>query len=341
MSKNRKNIPGKTFMYNFTTDIINRMILANKSDVYTESLSDNMTLVDKLKLVKNEVNYNIQLLNLIVPRNIPYLSIAFCYEPCDNMRLCFRQPLESSGDLLLQIDDRLTNYINITHLLDYYAVSGIKEIKNSNNKNIDMKINADMDLSCVVINDIFIDIAYFNSFSFLRQMTTAAKKKFSKKKAEYFKKNNLTSFFDKTDENDLEYYSFAFSCHTRHGKSIGFDINKYIRIWDDFIQQYFPNEIHVERSVQEQIEMRVDEHIPKDYYKKFIGKEKGNHFLLRINKTGIPEKYVKYVCNLFGIPAISDGQLCILSYEELNNSLKNHKDLYENLYISVFKVVVQ
>lgn len=49
MSKNRKNIPGKTFMYNFTTDIINRMILANKSDVYTESLSDNMTLVDKFK----------------------------------------------------------------------------------------------------------------------------------------------------------------------------------------------------------------------------------------------------------------------------------------------------
>ena len=60
MSTNRKNIPGKTFMRNFTTDVINRMILADKSEVYTKSLFNGESLVDKLKIVTNEVNYNIQ-----------------------------------------------------------------------------------------------------------------------------------------------------------------------------------------------------------------------------------------------------------------------------------------
>lgn len=66
MSNNRKNIPGKTFMRNFTTDVINRMILANKSDVYTKSLLNNESFIDKLKTITNEVNNNIQLLNYIL-----------------------------------------------------------------------------------------------------------------------------------------------------------------------------------------------------------------------------------------------------------------------------------
>lgn len=29
--------------------------------------------------------------------------------------------------------------------------------------------------------------------------------------------------------------------------------------------EYYPNEVHKERKISEQIEMRIDEHIPKDY----------------------------------------------------------------------------
>lgn len=48
--------------------------------------------------------------------------------------------------------------------------------------------------------------------------------------------------------------------------------------------EYYPNEVHKERKISEQIEMRIDEHIPKDYFTKFANLQQGIYFILRINK---------------------------------------------------------
>ena len=172
-------------------------------------------------------------------------------------------------------------------------------------------------------------------------MTTASKKNFNKIKAKFFKDNNLESFFDKEKDQEVDYYSFAFSCHIEKEDIITFDTDKYIRLWNQFISEYYPSCTHNERSIKEQIEMRVDDHIPENYYTKFDKYDPGIHYILRLNRKGVPSKKIEYVCNLFRISSISVGELTILTGDEFLKSYDDHPELYDDLFIVVFKIVKQ
>lgn len=338
--KNRKNQKGDAFLKNFTSDYISRMILSEKEFINGESIIDKKSMRDKLKEITENVNYIIQLLNLKVCRNIPYLSLRFSVELCDDTRIMMRNSMENC-DIKLQIDDTMTNFVNITHLLDLYICAGQKQICNSNNDNINIEIVSDSMFKEIAIADIFLDIAVFNSFSFLKKMTIPAKKKFSKKKAEYYKNNNLASFFENEETVDLEYYSFAFSCHIENEDRIDFDIDKYLAIWNDFIEKYYPKQSHEEHSVEEQIEMRVDDHIPNDYYLKFKTMKPGIYFIFRINRKDIPTKRKISICNMFKMDNCSIGDLCIVNQKEAINYFDTYPEIFSELYIAVFKIVVQ
>lgn len=342
MSKNRKNRKEAAFLRNFTTDIINRMILCDDSIQNKQSIIKEDSFKETLRRITENTNYIIQQLNYIIPRNIPYLSLSIGTELSNSTRLYMRASTEKYiNNVILQVDDAMTNFVDITHLLDYYICAGDRSIDSSNIDGLSAEISADSMFKEIVINDIFLDIAYFNSYSFLRNMTTIAKKNFSKMKAEFFYKKKLDSFFDNDPNVVLDYYSFAFSSHNEDDNEFKFDIYKYIQLWDEFIMEYYPNEVHKERKISEQIEMRIDEHIPKDYFTKFANLQQGIYFILRINKKDIPVKKIDYVLSLFNIDNISVGELCIISSEKLIKSYENHFELYDELYIAAFKVVVQ
>ena len=193
----------------------------------------------------------------------------------------------------------------------------------------------------IAISDIFLDVAMFNSYSFLRQMLLPDKKNFSKLKAEYYQQKGLESIFINEDEEDLDYYSFAFSCHYEdENENICFDFDKYIEIWDDFINEYFSENIHQEPPVSKQIAMRVDNHIPNDYYKNFEKLNPGVYFILRVNKEPSSENRAT-VDNIIGKNNSTIGDLRIVGLSEALNYFKYSKELFRELNIAAFKIVVQ
>lgn len=338
---NRKNQKGKAFLKNFTEDYINRMILADKELINKESVIDNNTMRDKLKEITEDVNYQIQSLNLKVCRNIPYLSLRFSIEFCEEVRMYMRNTPETF-DLKLQIDDAMNTFVNISHFLDLYVVAGGQEIYISEINNVDGEIVADFDYKEIAITDIFLDIAMFNSYSFLKHMPAPDKKKFSKMKAEYYSTNKLDSFFINEENAKLDYYSFAFACHsTDDNGNIIFDAEKYINIWDSFIKENYPNGTHIEYPVEKQIEMRVDDHIPHDYYKRFASYSPGIYFIFRVNKKDIPVKRKASVNNMFKTSNCEVGDLCIVNLEDAIKYFDNFNELFTDLFIAAFKVVIQ
>lgn len=338
--KNKKNQKGRSFLKNFTKDYITRTILTDKDLIYKKSIDDK-TMVEKLKEINEKVNYYIQQLNLIENRNIPYLSMRFSIELCGEVRMFLRNNAEAAH-LILQVDDEEKRFVDITHLLDLYLVAGGQEFYNSDIENVNGKIVADFDLKEFAIMDIFIDIAMFNSFSFLKKLTKTQKKSFNKYKAQYYLDNHFNSLFDIVDEDNLDYYSFAFACHfTDENENICFDCEQYVQIWHSFLSKYFQEKEHIESSLIDQLQMRVDDHIPHDYYKQFNEYAPGTYFVFRINKDKIPTKRRKSIDLIFGKEACGIGDLCIVDLETAKNYFEIYYELFTELYIAAFKVVKQ
>lgn len=338
--KNKKNQKGRSFLKNFTEDYISRTILADKDFIYKKSIDDK-TMVEKLKEINEIVNYNIQQLNLIENRNIPYLTMRFSVELCVEVRMLLRNNAEDAH-LILQVDNDERRFVDITHLLDLYLVAGGQEFYKSDIENVNGKIVADFDLKEFAIMDIFIDIAMFNSFSFLKELTIPQKKSFSKYKAKYYLENHFDSLFNIIDENDLDYYSFAFACHSiDENQNICFDYEQYVHIWHSFLDEYFSEKEHIEYSLKDQLQMRVDDHIPHDYYKQFDDYAPGVYFVFRINKDKIPAKRRKSIDLMFGKESCGIGDLCIVDLENANNYFEVYSELFSELYIAAFKVVKQ
>ena len=256
---------------------------------------------------------------------------------------------------MLQVSEQLNNYFaNISHIVDCFRVSGALKMEKSE-YNMNAKISFDSFFTEMIIIDVFLDIAFFNSYSFLKELSSEKKKDFNKLKYEYFKNNKLDCVFVDESNGELDYYSFAFSCHNSmminsNTPQYMIDYDKYIKIWDGFIRTYFPNDVHVEKSVEKQIELRKNDHIPNDYHERFKDKKPGVYFLIRTDKKNIASKYKKEVCSLFGIDECEVGKLQIIKQEDFNkyrhlfkgeyvSSKRN--SLYYGAHISPFKVVVQ
>lgn len=197
----------------------------------------------------------------------------------------------------------------------------------------DAEIIIDYHLLDAVITDIVLDIIMFNSYSFLKAMTIKEKREFSQQKYRFFVENKLTCIYDYKNEKPL-YYSLAFSART---DSSSFDLKYYISLWDKFIETYYRDKKHIEKSVKEQLSQHVDKgELPKRVYKKFDDYSEGAYLLLRTNKDRT-EKIHPQLYKLFSIKKFRKGKLKIVSIAEF----EKYKPLLKNLDVSVFKVVVQ
>ncbi|MBQ9700776.1 MAG: hypothetical protein IJV71_09180, partial [Lachnospiraceae bacterium] len=195
----------------------------------------------------------------------------------------------------------------------------------------DAEIVIDYKLLQYAIIDILLDIVMFNSYSFLKNMNIAEKKRFSGEKYDYFKNSNLPCFYD-CSKDKLLYYSISFSARISEDN---FDIDKYIGYWNEFIDIYYPNETHQEKSIKEQIKQHVDfKELPKNIHKRFETLPVGAYLLLRTNKDRTEDLH-PMLFSIFGIKKYGKGKIKIVPVEEF----ETYKPLMENLDVSVLKVV--
>lgn len=176
----------------------------------------------------------------------------------------------------------------------------------------------------------------FNSYSFLNCLTVEERKKFNSYKVEYAKNQQLKSYIDVNYDGNFGYFSFALAC--RNDSTYEFDVEKYISIWDDFINKYYSNRSHIEPKIQEQILRRVDHnHISNDFEKEFDTYSPGVYFILRLNRHKVSSKFKKFLCTEFGISEISVGPLKIVTA----NDMKRFNEVCRLGYIAAFKIVKQ
>lgn len=330
MSNNRKNRKEPAYLRNFTTDVIYRKIWLE--DSYAK---EHGNTIEGLRALTETLNKYIQDLNLDICRNIPYVSLEPITEVDDSVRMFIRQQAQfDEPGFLMQIGDR---YIGLTHFIDLFVSEGIFELDQPSINVFDAEIIFNSEYTRMIIIDIFLDVAMFNSYSFLRNEATEEKQNFSKKKYEYFKNHNLATCFDEISE-DLDYYSFAFSCHNQSGEKIfSIDLEKYKDIWEDFIREYYPKSVHEEREINQQLKMRIDNHIPIDYQHEFDDKDPDIYFVLRLNRRDLSPDIYNQILPIFGGKEVSFSDLKIVTKTELGK----YEELLKELYISAFKIVKQ
>ncbi len=334
------------FLKDFSEDSLRRCILWDRKksglgQVFYESLSE----------IQNTLNLIIQELNLKVDRNIPYLVVDCLEYVTERTRIFVRDRDEfDDKNILLSIDGMLDNFTNISHNIDCFQAAGRAMIENRNNsttplRHIDVTIFFDNIIRDLTIIDILLDIAYFNSYSFLRDLSIEEKKEFSKKKAKFFQEESLPTVFEEINSKDLDYYSLAFSCHKPNISDMShyeyeIDIKKYIDTWNRFINSYYKDYVHKEISVKEQLKRRKNNHLPEDYYLNFENVSPGVYYVLRTEEKNIPQKYINQVLSIFGIKEKKDMSVSYLTYIKKDDFAK-YVDLYKYAGISVFKIVVQ
>lgn len=323
MSTNVKNKIRDEFLKNFTTKIKHRCIIVENTKTLNSSFQNT------LKSINKDLNKVIQLLNIKIPtRQIPYITLVAQFDA--NLDSHSRIVLRGSNefDEMIEAQSSLIGTY-LSHCIDFIIAEGYKDIKISP-IDYDAEIIISNDFMRCAIVDIMLDIAMFNSFSFLKEMSTSEKHDFSYKKFSYFTENKLGSFYECKTSKSL-YYSFAFSARNDIND---FDVEEYIRIWNNFIKKNY-NKEHNEKSVSLQLKQHVDfDELPNDLEERFSTMPEGAYLILRTNKERSSD-LKPFICSEFGIEKFEKGKIKIVPIQEFNK----YKPMLEKLDVSAFKIV--
>lgn len=327
MSTNSKNIIREEFLKNFTTKIKRRHVVIESSKNFNDNFQKTINSIN------SNVNQIIQLLNLkIEDRQIPYITLTaqFSSKLNQRSRIVIRSK-NTPNDFEKDVKNQTVELgESLSHCIDFLISPGYKEIVISA-LDLDAEIVvANEYIECAII-DILLDIAMFNSYSFLKSKPLEWKHNFSFKKYEFFKTNKCTCFYECKTNKEL-YYSLAFSA--RKNKD-SFDVDKYIELWNLFILNYFSDFKHREKSILEQLKQHVDyEELPSNLYKRFNKKPAGAYLILRTNRER-SEDLQSFICSTFGIDKYEKGKIKIIPITDFDT----YKPLLENLDVSAFKIV--
>ncbi|MBD5542721.1 MAG: hypothetical protein HDR01_00390 [Lachnospiraceae bacterium] len=328
MSSNTKNIIRPEFLKNFTQKIKVRYIVLERGN---QQFKD----IDKLiSSINRDLNLIIQELNLrIRDRQLPYITLKSCYgNITSNKRIrVFLHDDDTDIFYEQEIHNQLESDTEISHILDLLVAASFKKITISA-LSCDAELIIDYKLLKHAIVDIILDIVMFNSFSFLKNMKMADKKKLSEEKYLFFQEKNFDCFYDCPKEK-IMYFSLAFLARNESG----FNMDDYIDLWDKFIETYYPNCKHQEKSIIEQLKQHVDyEELPKGITKKFVNLLPGAYLLLRTNKDRTEDLHPT-IYSVFGIKKYRKGKIKIVPIDEFDT----YKELLEHLDVSAFKIVKQ
>ena len=330
MSKNYKNVHRPEYFKNFTEKIKHREILVENGSVLN---GDIQRIVNRINSQTNQI---IQKLNLkITDRQVPYITLD----------IKFRPEMGAKSRMVLierDTDEEFTNNIkrstssigqDVSHFIEILATHGYNEIVISP-LGCDSEIVIQKEyIECAII-DLLLDIVMFNSFSFLKNMTTSKKHDFCAIKFNYFKKCQYSCFYSyKNDNGKSLYYSFAFSA--RKGKE-SFDVDKYIELWNKFVAFQYHGLVHQEKSIADQLKQHVDYYeLPKNMTSRFSKKPTGAYLVLRPNKD-VTEDLHPSMRSVFG-NNYNKADIRIIPIEKF----KDYEFLCVNLDVSVFKIVKQ
>lgn len=342
MSTNSKNVIRNAYMMNFTKKKKHRYILTEKGSDLDTYFQDNITKIN------DSINVAIQELSIkIVDRQLPFIIIEKIpinlesfdekYSDDDKSRRIrgLIRDVKTEKGLVKRIENLLSKTDhNISHAIELFAHTSYNELTFSNN-HFDAKVLLDETGLKNIFTDIFLDASMFNSYSFLKKMSKKEKREFGIKKLQFYKDHNLPCFyiFDNEDEDKVLYYSLAFSCRKSMDE---FNYDEYIKLWNEFISEYYPDKRHIEKSVIEQLDQYIDpEQLDKEYIKnKIMKKDEGAYLVLRINRnrtTKMRDRIIVY----FGGDSYHEGKIKIVPISEYYKI----KDMLVNLDVAAFKVV--
>ena len=329
MSTNAKNRIRPEYLKNFVKIDSNerRIIITSKTDSELQWIDPPM-----MKGLNQKLNSSLQSINLRTPdRQIPYMTL--CLMPgdkvCRDSRIIIRN-YETSPVFEKDVKLQMESSACLTHLVDILIAPGYRAICSSDITGTGLAVDpADAE---VAIIDIALDIAMFNSYSFLRDMNITQKQEASKLKYEFYKACGNLPFYE-CNETDLSYFSLAFLSRR---SADDFDVDGYINTWNDFTAYYYSNQAHVEMSLREQIKLHVDfDELPKRVHCRFTDKPKGGYLLLRTN-TDRTEGLHPQIFTLFGIKHYRKGHIKVIPLSEHDK----YKHLFETLDVSAFKVII-
>ncbi len=323
----------------FSNRVESRYITLSDKMLLNESQKEN--LVNVVKRINKNLDLIIQDLLIRIPnRQIPFVKVIASEKVSNNkLRLLFADKNED-------IDETLPKYINIdnlTHLIKFRITPGSRQIILSQEAS---KINAEMliDEEYIVCaaTDIFLDIAMFNSYSFLRDLDDDDKKAFSSLKYKFYKESGCNCYYHYKPflEKEPLYFSFAFAA--RKSKT-EIDLNTYIYLWNDFLEKHFNGSTDVIEPILDQIKYHKSyKQITKDD-QSGIGllnrfDSLGAKLLLRINKKPNHIEKREQIANYFRIPKFHLGSIKIVDLEKYHDPVLSEYLRYG--YVSAFKVVV-
>ena len=324
MSTNRKNDIRKATLANFTRNIKYRNIIVDRA---TYNL-----YCDKIPAIMDEVNKTIQEVALnIENRHIPFIiGSPITYDAstiCDSRIVLL--PAENKFNLPFACKDRR----NISHWVEFQFSAIYTQITFSNSS-CDAKLVLDEEFFVPAATDLFLDLAMFNSYSFLQDMSVDEKRTFSRQKFEYFRNKNLPCYYAYDSSDTLLYYSLAFSARKTSKK---IDIPLYIILWEDFLQTYYPSKLHKESSLESQLKQHIDfGQLPcQKILAELDSLPKGSYLLIRLNRHPRSTKKATEINTLLGGNTLKSKGWKIIPLSEYSTI----KEYTQNLYISAFKLI--
>ena len=328
MSTNAKNVPRPEFLKNFTTKIKRRYIVIES--VKNSSL-DFQKIVNE---VNTKVNQIIQEINVkIVDRQVPYITLIAQYNASLNerSRIVVHNQRSSTAYRDCVRDQSTQIGTSVSHCVDLLISEGYKEITISSFEYDAEIVVGHHFITCAII-DLLLDIAMFNSYSFLKEKQLSWKHNFSFEKYDFFQSKKLDCFYECKSSKKL-YYAFAFSARQNEEK---FDVDQYIDIWNGFISQKYRHCKHCEKTILQQLQQHVDfKELPASLVKTLESFPPGAYLLLRTNKDRT-ENLHPFICNTFGLEEYEKGKIKLVPIEEF----EKYRPMLENLDVSAFKVVV-
>lgn len=329
MSTNARNIRRPDYFKNYTKKIKRREILVESGKVLQSKVQQVITSVN------SEVNQIIQSINLkVADRQIPYITLEILFKPEIGPKarmVLIEQDTQSDFEKKIERSTAKIGH-DVSHFIELLASDSYNEVVISP-IGCDSEIVVSREyLSCAIV-DILLDIAMFNSYSFLKEKSVSEKHDFCTLKYNYYKRRNLDCFYEYKSDKEL-YYAFSFTAR-KDPKSL--DVDEYISLWEDFVSSEFPGCVHVEKTVLQQLKQHVDyENLPRRLSGRFMKMPKGAYLLLRTNKDAT-EALHPSILSAFGIKKYRIGATKIIPIEQFNS----YAYLFVNLDVSVFKVVVR
>lgn len=321
-------------MRNFSNYILERYILI-----------DDVTLTDESKdrFVK-EINERlwlaIQEANALVKgRVLPFVVVRRVVKDNTKLRIIINDFDCEKGvneyEEIKELDiKKLTHLINFKDLPPQRRVMSSDDILQSNARII---VDKKDQVSAAV--DIFLDIAMFNSYSYLKEMALEDKKIFSKRKMAFYEKTkraNDNIYYLIDENNPPAYFSFAFAARTDYRK---IDYNKYIGIWNKFLNDQYATLTNTNMPPEKQmLYYRDKDNIENKYFSSdFWRNYSGDYLLLRINRTPDTSERSDEITNYFGIEEMRIGATKLVPLGMYFDAFV--KKQLDELYISAFKVV--